>query len=279
MKGSVEKPEPGAGTGVDGLFLDEVLETKRREVAELRGTARIREFKALIRDLPPPRGFCRALKTAGTEVALIAEVKKASPSRGMICPDERFQPENFARAYEKAGASAISVLTDRKYFQGDLAYLSRVKEVTALPVLRKDFLVDPLQLWEARAAGADAVLLIAAALSAGQLQEMARLAGELGLDVLLEVHDREELAAALDTGVKAIGINNRNLRTLKTDLQTTAQLAPLVPRERLVVGESGIRNREDVKALKALGVRAVLVGETLMTAEDVVARAKGLIGN
>lgn len=270
------------------MFLDEVLETKRRELAELRGSGRARELRAIARDLPAPRGFCRALEAASGhgvagskpvgDVALIAEIKKASPSRGRICPDERFKPEIFATVYERAGASAISVLTDRKYFQGDLIHLSLAKRATILPVLRKDFLIDPLQLWEARAAGADAVLLIAAALSPGRMAEMVEQARELQLDVLLEVHNREELDVALRTGVRTIGINNRNLRTLETDLRTTFQLASLVPRDRLLVSESGIRNREEVSSLKAAGVKAVLVGETLLTAKDMAAGVRELVG-
>ncbi|HEY3417196.1 MAG TPA: indole-3-glycerol phosphate synthase TrpC, partial [Armatimonadota bacterium] len=204
-----------------------------------------------------------------------AEVKKASPSRGVIRED--FHPAEIARTYEQAGASAISVLTNEKYFQGKLAYLEEVRAVTTLPLLRKDFIIHPAQIYEA-VGRADAVLLIVAALEQGELADFIALATTCGLDTLVEVHDRAELDIALEVGAPTIGINNRDLRTFKVDLRTTFDLLPAIPADRRIVSESGIRTAAQVKELSVAGVDAILVGESLMVSEDVPTKVAELLG-
>jgi indole-3-glycerol phosphate synthase len=215
-----------------------------------------------------PRGFRSSLE-AGPGVALIAEVKKASPSAGVIRED--FDPVRIARAYERGGAACVSVLTDRRFFQGEPAYLTQVRGAVGLPVLRKDFLLDELQVVEARALGADAVLLIVAALDAARLAGLLSAARDLGMDALVEVHDEPQLEAALSAGARLIGVNNRDLRTFEVDLGVTERLAPRVPEGVVLVAESGIRTPADVARLADCGVKAVLVGETLMRADDIAA--------
>jgi indole-3-glycerol phosphate synthase len=226
-----------------------------------------------------PRGFARALRfmrdSGGT--ALIAEVKKGSPSKGIIRAD--FDPVNIAEIYQQGGATCLSVLTDRQYFHGHLRYLGLIREQVGLPLLRKDFIIDPYQLYEARVAGADAVLLIAAALEDGQLAELAGIAAELRLDTLLEVHDAEELDRALALPVDLIGINNRDLKTFRTDLAITERLAGRIPRERLAVAESGIGTRSDIERLQRAGAGAFLVGESLMREDDIAAKMGQLLGH
>ena len=200
---------------------------------------------------------------------MIAEVKKASPSKGLIRAD--FDPEAIARSYESAGASAISVLTDEKFFQGSLDYLKLVKRTVSLPVLRKDFIIDAYQVFEARTAGADAILLIVAALPHDSLTALMNCASELGMDQLVEVHDESELETALEVGAPLIGINNRNLRTFEVTLDTTARLLPMIPRAK-TVSESGIFTRRDMVSLGAMGVDAVLIGEALMRQDDIQAK-------
>lgn len=257
-------------------ILDRIVETKWREIAAARAALPDARLEAQIADAPPTRGFVAALQAPG-EVRVIAEVKKASPSAGVIRAD--FDPVAIATAYEANGAACLSVLTDIEYFQGSLAYLTAIRDAVSLPVLRKDFVVDRYQLLEARAAGADAVLLIAEILPGDSLANLHRDAVALGLDVLVELHDAEQLPRVLDCGAKLVGINNRDLRVFATRLEHTLDLMPQIPAEVTVVSESGIRTAADVARLAAAGVRAVLVGESLMRESDVgaaLARLRGL---
>lgn len=261
------------------MILEEILTHKRQEVEAARRLVPPAELRARAADLEErPRGFVRALK-AGREsgrTTIIAEVKKGSPSKGVIRPD--FDPVEIARTYESCGAACLSVLTDERFFLGHLRYLAAIREVVRLPLLRKDFLYDPYQLWEARVAGADAVLLIAAALGLSELRDLTAQARELGLDVLLEVHDEKELETALQVPVELIGINNRDLRTFVTDLGATERLIPRIPADRMVVSESGIRDRKDILRLQQAGAHVFLVGESLMRETDFGAKLRELIG-
>lgn len=249
-------------------ILQRILATKRAETAAARRLVSIHEIERRARTAPPPRDFVAALraKVVAGNAAVIAEIKRASPSKGLLRKD--FDPEAIARSYEAGGAACLSVLTDREYFQGAPEHLSAARAACALPVLRKDFIVEPYQVLDARAIGADCILLIAAALAAGALRELERLAHSLGMAVLVEVHEASELEVALTLATPLIGINNRNLRTFATDLQTTLDLLPRVPAGRTVVTESGIRGREDVLHLRKNGIQAFLVGEALMRAPD-----------
>jgi indole-3-glycerol phosphate synthase len=247
-----------------------ILEAKHAEVAR-------RRSQALPARSDPPRGFARALLEArdAGRFGLIAEIKKASPSKGLIRAD--FRPAEHAMAYAAAGAACLSVLTDEPFFQGSDAYLRAARAACALPVLRKDFVVDAWQVREAAALGADAVLLIVAALEAAQLREFEAEALELGLDVLVEVHDERELDVALDLQTPLIGVNNRDLTTMRVDVATSARIAALVPDGRLVVAESGLENHDDLQALAARGVSTFLVGESLMREADVEAATRRLL--
>lgn len=222
---------------------------------------------------PPPRDFTGALR--GPDLALIAEVKQRSPSQGLLRP--ALDPAALARAYAAGGAAAISVLTEPHFFGGSLEHLAAAKDAASLPVLRKDFLLEPYQLWEARAFGADAALLIAAILEPPQVVTLLALAQQLGLAALVEVHDEAELARALKAGAAIIGINHRNLRSLEVDLGTTERLRPLVPADRIVVSESGIRTAADVRRLRQAGVQAVLVAEALVRATDPATKIRELL--
>jgi indole-3-glycerol phosphate synthase len=256
-------------------ILDQIVATKRREIETARAAVPDRDLERRAADVPPARDFTAALRAPG-EVRVIAEVKKASPSAGVIRPD--FDPVAVATTYERHGAAAISVLTDVEYFQGSLAYLAAVRAAVGVPVLRKDFVLDRYQLLEARCAGADAALLIAECLPGGELAELQRQATELGLHTLVELHDAEELPRVLDCGGSVIGINNRDLRTFTTRLDHTLDLLPKIPADRVVVSESGIRTHADLQRLGAAGARAVLVGESLMRAADVGAALDELRG-
>lgn len=256
-------------------ILDRILETKRREIAIAKAAVPEAELERRIAALPPVRDFGAALRHSG-RIAIIAEVKKASPSAGVIRPD--FDPVAIARIYAAHGATAISVLTDREYFQGHLDDLTAIKNAVSLPVLRKDFIIDRYQLLEARAAGADAALLIAECLPGERLATLQQQAVALGLQTLVELHDAEQLPRVLACGATIIGINNRDLRTFVTRLDHTRELLPHIPTGRLVVSESGIRTHADLVALQAAGVQAVLVGESLMRAADIGAALDSLRG-
>jgi indole-3-glycerol phosphate synthase len=256
-------------------ILDRIVETKVREIAAAKVTVPEAELQRRIADLPPTRDFRAAIRRFA-QITLIAEVKKASPSAGVIRAD--FDPVRIATTYEAHGASAISVLTDVEYFQGSLRYLTDVKAAVTLPVLRKDFIIDRYQLLEARAAGADAVLLIAECLPGDHLHALQRAAGALGLHTLVELHDAEQLPRVLDCGAPVIGINNRDLRTFTTRLEHTLELLPKIPADRTVVSESGIKTRADLVNLGRAGARAVLVGESLMRADDIGAALDQLRG-
>ena len=259
-------------------MLDRILERKVQEIVERAGRVGIREMSRRAEAAPPPRDFLGALRAriGRGEPAVIAEIKKASPSKGVLRED--LDPAAVAAGYERGGAAALSVLTDRDFFQGSERNLELARAACSLPVLRKDFIIDPYQVYEARAIGADCILLIVAALGDAMLRELAGLAGHLGMDALVEVHDAEELERALALEVPLIGINNRDLRTFRTDIATTLELAPRVPGDRLVVTESGIHTREDVARLREAGIHAFLVGEAFMRADDPGARLAELFG-
>lgn len=243
------------------MILDEIVAHKCREIEERKRKALLSSLEARLNRASTVRPFARELSVQG-RVRIIAELKKASPSGGLLCPD--FRPEAIAQEYQKGGAAALSVLTDEKYFQGRLEYLEEAKRATNLPALRKDFIIDPYQIVEARAGGADCILLIVRILKREELAEFLRLARELGMDALIETHTEEEVSAALAAGATLIGINNRDLDTLSTSLETTGRLRKLIPDGPVVVSESGIKSAEDIRRLRDWGVHAALVGESLM---------------
>jgi len=259
-------------------ILRRILARKAEEIAGARGSRSQAELKARCRDAQPPRGFYRAIheRLADGAPAVIAECKQASPSRGVLRED--YRPAAIARGYEAAGASCLSVLTDRDFFQGDARHLVEARAACRLPVLRKDFIVDPYQVYESRAMGADCILLIVAALGDGQLHELAGVARELELDVLVEVHDREELERGLALRTPLIGINNRDLHSFQTRLETTLELLPDMFHDRTVVTESGIHTPDDVARMRRHGVNAFLVGEAFMSAPDPGAKLTALFG-
>jgi indole-3-glycerol phosphate synthase len=260
-------------------ILDKIVEAKKREIAKL--PARLiasGDLRDAMLEHGERRDFISALRNPRQgDIALIAEVKKASPSAGLICED--FDPVRFAREYEAAGASCLSVLTDEKFFQGSLDYLRQIRAAVPLPLLRKDFIIDERQILEAIEWGADAILLIAAILTDGQLQKFHALAMEAGLAALVEVHDEAELERALRISPALIGVNNRNLKTFKVDLATTEKLAAKMAKQsRLLVAESGIHTRADVERLKKCGANAILVGESLMRGGDIKTKIREFIG-
>jgi len=259
----------------DDMILDEIVETKRREVAGRKALRPLAALEKMIAERPPARDFKAALD-ADAGCAIIAEVKRRSPSRGVIRAD--FDPVRIALEYESHGAAAVSVLTDETFFGGSDADLAAVKDAVSLPVLRKEFIIDPYQIHETRAIGADALLLIAAILTEVQLREYRELADSLGLAVLVEVHDGAEMEKALGAGAELIGINNRDLKTFRTDLLTTLALAPLIPADRIAISESGIRNRQDIETLAKAGIRAFLIGETLIAAPAIGPKLVELLG-
>ena len=249
-------------------ILATILARKAEEVRERSAALPLRELAARCEGLPPTRGFADAVqaKISAGQAAVIAEVKKASPSKGLIRPD--FDPAQIARSYERGGAACLSVLTDVDFFQGHDEYLRQARAACALPVLRKDFVVDAWQVYEARALGADCILLIVAALGDAALAELSNLAMDLGMDVRVEVHDLDELERALQVAAPLVGVNNRNLRSFEVSLDTTLELRAAVPPDRILVTESGIATREDVARMRAAGVDAFLVGESFMRAPE-----------
>ena len=265
-------------------ILDEIVQSKRAEIAERQAATPVEALKETISTLGRPRNFFHAVTRAGKKpVNLIAEVKKASPSAGVIRAD--FDPVKIAQEYAAAGADALSVLTDEKYFQGKLEYLHAIRDVVKLPVLRKDFIIDTYQVYESRAAGADAILLIAECLAVNELIDLQILATELNMTCLIEVHDMDNLIRVRDRVIgfphrsySLLGINNRDLRTMKTDLGTTLRMAELVEDRQVLVSESGIENYADIQKLEQAGVRAVLVGESLMRSSDIGGKIRELFG-
>jgi len=263
-------------------MLEEIVSHKLNEVRDRKSSQYKSNLRSIIADTASPASFSKSLwssKKGG--LSLIAEIKKQSPSGGLLC--DPFDPIGIARTYKEAGAAALSVLTDRRYFNGSLDIMKTVSKSVQLPVLNKEFMVDEIQFYEARAYCADAVLLIVAILERSQLIEYADLARELHLDVLVEVHDQSELSMAFEAlpDIKLLGINNRNLATLSTDIETTVRLAALIPvdvqENIMIVSESGIRSREDVKKLATVGIGAMLVGESILTADDITKKVKELI--
>jgi indole-3-glycerol phosphate synthase len=259
------------------MFLDRIVATKQEEVKALKSTLSINQAERTISEFEPCRGFEQALINRNRPVGLIAEVKKASPSKGLIRPD--FHPVSLAQAYELAGTDCISVLTDTDYFQGSNEYLKQIREQVKVPLLRKDFTIDERQIYEARLIGADAILLIAAILTKSQLSSFYTLARDIGLDVLVEVHNRPELETVLDIGkATLIGVNNRDLKTFVTDLKVTEQLIGLMPKGIVAVSESAISTSEDVSFVRGAGAQAVLVGEHFMRQADIRDAVNGLLG-
>ncbi len=259
-------------------ILKKILARKREEIAERQRKTTIAELHRQAEQADPPRGFVKAMqaKIALGQAAVIAEIKKASPSRGVLRED--FHPAEIAQSYAQGGAACLSVLTDSDFFQGSEAYLQQARSACELPVIRKDFLLDPYQVVEARAIGADCILLIAAALDDATLADLAQLASELGLDVLVEVHDADELHRALKLNLTLVGINNRNLRSFDVSLETTLGLLWSIPDDRIVVTESGILTRTDVALMREHGVHAFLVGEAFMKADAPGEKLRELFG-
>lgn len=259
------------------MILDEIVAHKRRELKARRKAVPLAELERRAADRPAPLDFAEALR--GDGVSLIAEVKRASPSRGVLCPD--FEPVGLAMTYAANGASAISVLTDREFFQGRLEYLANIKSQVSnlqspIPILRKDFVFDPFQVYEARAYGADALLLIAAILSDRELADLLDLTHRLGMSALVEVHDEDEVKRVLPLHPQMVGINNRNLRDFSVDLATFGRLRPLLPAGTVAVAESGVHTAADVRRLAEMDADAVLVGEALVTAHDTAAKVREL---
>ena len=249
-------------------ILVKILNRKQEEILERNAKVSVRELSERASEQPKTRGFVDAMlrKIESGQAAVIAEIKKASPSKGVMRPN--FHPDEIAKSYAKGGAACLSVLTDVDFFQGSDTYLQQARAACDLPVIRKDFIIDPYQVFEARVIGADCILLIVAALGDAQMRELSDLANHLGMDVLIEVHDEQELERALAIPNKLIGINNRNLRTFETSLETTLSMLAKIPVERLVVTESGIHTQEHVKLMRDHNVNAFLVGEAFMVADD-----------
>ncbi len=254
--------------------LDEILAQKRLEVARRKADLSLAQLQERITPRSDKRSFHKALRR-NNEVALIAEIKRASPSAGVIRHD--FKPTEIARAYERGGAHALSILTDEKFFQGKLKFLPQARAAVSLPCLRKDFMVAPYQIWEARLAEADAILLIVAALKKQELMDFMKVAEEADLEVLVEIHDERELEVALEIQAPIIGINNRNLKTFQVDLAVTEKLTPKIPKTCTVVSESGILAPSDLQRVLACGAHAVLVGESLMRQTDITEAVKTLL--
>jgi len=261
-----------------GDVLATIITTKKDEVTALKARTTAADLSAMAADQSPPRGFAQALREASRQgYGLIAEVKKASPSKGVIRAD--FDPPAIARAYENGGATCLSVLTDREYFQGAMDYMIAARAAVRLPVLRKDFMIDPIQVTEARAHGADAILIIMAAVSDAQAHELEDAATTLGMDVLVEIHDRDELERARRLSSPLLGVNNRNLRTMKTDLATGEDMLRAFPADRIAVAESGLNSPADLAQMAGAGARCFLIGESLMRQQDVAAATRAILAN
>ena len=258
--------------------LKKIIETKKTEVAQLKADMSLHELHHQAAAAPAPAGFAAALKAASVSgYGLIAELKKASPSKGLIRAD--FDIPSLARAYADGGASCLSVLTDKHYFQGDDAFLMAARTVSSLPVLRKDFMIDPVQIVHSRALGADCILLIMAALSDAQAQELEAAAHELGMDVLIEVHDSTELDRAIQLTSPLMGINNRNLKTMEISLQVGLDMLPRLPKDRIAIAESGLFTADDLALMAVTGARCFLIGESLMRSDDVKSATAALLAN
>lgn len=261
-------------------ILEKIIKHKKEEVHEIKRHFFFDEFKYQAMEMPDVKSFVKVLESKRNtdKISLIAEVKKASPSKGII--KENFQPIEIARSYEKAGASAISVLTDEEFFKGKIEYLEKIKEEVNIPVLRKDFIIDEFQIYQTRLIGADMILLIVSALEETQFKDFYQMSKEIGLDVLVEVHDKKEMEIALETEAKIIGINNRNLSTFETSLNTTIELIKdLDKTDRFFISESGIYTHNDILKLSDFGVSGVLVGESLMRQDNIEKAVKDLMGN
>ena len=256
------------------MILQKIVENKREEVAQQREILPLGELRQMLADRPPTRDFGGAIRNR--DCAVIAEVKRSSPSKGMIRKD--FDPVGIAGIYEDNGASAISILTERKFFEGKAAYIPQIGRTVNLPLLRKDFIIDPYQINETRVLGADALLLIARILEAGELRDFIGLASELGLAALVEVHDEADVEKAISSGARIVGINNRDLETFRTDLAVSIGLARRIPKAVTVVSESGINSRGDIEKLMEAGISAVLVGESLMREKDIGKKLRELLG-
>lgn len=258
------------------MILNQIIADRRKDVETLKAVVTIADLeKQIMESKIRHYAFKEALKDKNKALNIIAEVKKASPSKGLIC--KAFNYLEIAKAYEKGQAAAISVLTEPKYFQGDNRYLTEIKEHVCLPVLRKDFIIDPIQIYEAKAIGADAILLIVAALSSNELKTYLNLANELKLDALVETHNEKEVEIALEAGAEIIGVNNRNLQTFEVSLETSERLRRLIPKDKVFVAESGIHTEEDIKRLKRLEVDAVLIGESVVKAAHPIEKLQSLM--
>ena len=256
------------------MILDKIITAKKEEVAHLKRTMPLSELKKATRDLPSPRDFRDAI--SGKPCSIIAEVKRRSPSKGVLRED--FDHVKIASLYEENGATAISVLTDTEFFGGDKSYLANIKETVQIPLLRKDFIIDPYQIYETRRLNGDALLLIAGILEEEQLTEYIRLTESLGLSALVEVHSMEDLDKALFAEASIIGINNRNLKKFSTDLKTSLDIAPHIPADNIIISESGIHTRDDIELLMNAGIHTFLIGETLMKSENIALKLKELLG-
>jgi indole-3-glycerol phosphate synthase len=256
------------------MFLKKIVKAKRGEVEQSKGLLPLVELKSRLRDLAPPKDLVAALDSRACNV--IAEIKRSSPSKGRLRDD--FDPLKIASVYAENGASALSILTDRQFFEGDKSYLAEIGKAVKVPLLRKDFIIDPYQIYETRVIGGDALLLIAGLLDAKELGKYLGLSLDLGLSPLVEVHNGEELKKALSAGARLIGINNRDLNTFTTDLGVSLKLVPLIPDGVSVVSESGIKSRKDVETLMDAGIHSFLIGETLMRADDMGRKLRELMG-
>lgn len=257
------------------MILKEIIKNKKLEIVQIKKRIPLEEIKKKAHDLPKTtRGFKQIVSYPKGKIKLIAEIKKASPTEGIIC--EKFNHVSIARIYEDSKASAISVLTDEKFFQGNLQHLKEIKEVTNIPILRKDFIIDEYQIYESKVAGADAILLIADCLSEEKINSFLNISKSLGLDCLVEVHNPDDISKVLQTKAEIIGINNRNLYTFVVDLKTTFMLKLLIPKDKIVISESGIKTKEDVQLLQEKGIDAILVGTTLMKSENIKDKIEGL---